>query len=75
MEPMAGSYEHLTHGWSLIEHMGDAHEAVEELLWLVERVIGQDEAQRLLSAEYYPMCRGEWQRDEVFARVRDLMSK
>jgi len=72
---MSGSYDHVKHGWSLIDHMGDAHEAVEELLWLVERAIGEDRARELLSAEYYPMCRGERERDAVFERVRRLMNE
>jgi hypothetical protein len=29
---MAGSYNHVKHGWSLIENMGDAYEVVEELM-------------------------------------------
>ena len=39
---MAGSYDHVMDGWSLIENMGDAYEAVEELLWLVQSEIGTE---------------------------------
>lgn len=71
---MAGSYGHLRRGgWELIENMGDAHECVEELWWLVERAIGQKEARRLLDAEYYPMCRAETPQDKHFKKVRKGM--
>ena len=38
---MAGSYNHILGGWSLIENMGDAHEAVEELVLTGLRTIRQ----------------------------------
>lgn len=41
---MAGSYHHVLNGWSLIENMGDAAEAVEEPMWLVESQIGAKKA-------------------------------
>lgn len=56
---MAGSYEQVTHGWSQIENMGDAYECCQELLWLVHRSMSDEEARRLLDAEFYPMQRGE----------------
>lgn len=72
---MAGSYGHLLHGWSLIENMGDAYECVEELWWLVERVIGETEANRLLHDEYYPTIRGERPKDAHLLKVEDGMRK
>lgn len=74
---MAGSYNHLLSdgGWSMIENMGDAHECVEELWWLVERVIGEQEAKRLLQDEFYPMERGERQRDKAMDIVKRGMSR
>ena len=72
---MAGSYEHLLGGCSLIEHMGDAHEAVEQLLWLVQREIGQEKAKQLLNDVYYPMVRGEAEHDEHLAEVMRLMEQ
>lgn len=56
---MAGSYDHVMDGWSLIENMGDAHEAVEELLWLVQSQIGTEKACKALNEQFYPMKRGE----------------
>ena len=55
---MAGSYRHVLSGWSMIENMGDAHETVEELMWLVQSEIGKERAERLL-LEFYKMSRGE----------------
>jgi hypothetical protein len=71
---MAGSYSHLKHGWSMIENMGDAHECVEELLWLVERGIGRDAAKKLLDEEFYRMERREIPSDEHMKYVKDRMS-
>lgn len=73
---MAGSYQHLlaNGGWSMIENMGDAHGCVEQLWWLVERVIGEEEAIRLLHSEYYPMCRGEMIPDAALNKVNDGMN-
>lgn len=75
---MAGSYGHVAKdngGWSLIENMGDAHEAVEELLWLVESRIGRKEAILLLHNEFYPQQRGEMPNDEAMVRVKAMMSR
>lgn len=72
---MAGSYEHVLSGWYLVENMGDAAEAVEQLFWLVERGIGKAEARRLLKEEFYPMCRGEIPETRLFRRVRRLMEE
>lgn len=71
---MAGSYSHLKHGWSMIENMGDAHECVEELLWLVERGIGREAAKKLLDAEFYAMKRREIPKDEHLKYAEDRMS-
>jgi hypothetical protein len=75
---MAGSYRHLMDrggGWSLIEHMGDAHEAVTELLWLVESQIGHDAAVRLLLTTFHPMARGEQRPDQAYKRVMRVMDR
>lgn len=72
---MAGSYEHILNGWSLIENMGDAGEAVEELMWLVQTEIGEKRAHHLLNEKYYPMCRGEAKPDKALKKVMKLMRK
>lgn len=72
---MAGSYDHVKYGWSLVENMGDAHETVEELLWLVLREIGDTRARELLDTEYYPMVRGEKPRDWAFVEVEAAMGR
>jgi hypothetical protein len=71
---MAGSYIMARKGWSLIENMGDAYEAVEELLWLVQSQIGTQEAERLLIEEYYPMCRRTKRSDDAFLEVQNAMA-
>ncbi len=70
---MAGSYQHVLHGWSLIENMGDAQEAVEELIWLVQSQIGTNKAKYLLKSRFYPMQRGEIKKDKSFKKVIRLM--
>lgn len=70
---MAGSYQHVLHGWSLIENMGDAYEAVEELMWLIQSEIGETEAKRLLDEKFYPMARGEKEKDRHIKTVEKLM--
>lgn len=59
---MAGSYRHLdptNNGhWSLIENMGDAYEAVEELLFLV-RCLGNDEDIRKGLKQFHVYRQGE----------------
>ncbi len=70
---MAGSYNMARKAWSLIENMGDANEAVEELLWLVQSQIGTKEAKRLLDKEYYPMLRGEKPKDAALLAVNKAM--
>ena len=72
---MAGSYEHLLHGVSLIENMHDAGEAIEELFWLVESEIGRVRAKQLLNKQYYPMLRGERQFDTAMKYVRKRMER
>ena len=75
---MAGSYHHLAGengGWSLIENMGDAHEAVEQLLWLVFRLDRFGTAEALLDKEFHPIERGERAPDEHFVRVREIMDR
>lgn len=70
---MAGSLDHVLHGWDLIENMGDAEEAVEEMLWLILRTMPAHEAKRLLREEYYPMSAGRIAQDPAFVRVQKLM--
>lgn len=72
---MAGSYSHVKGGWSLIENMGDAHEAVQELMWLIESQIGSEKARDLLKRHYYPMCRGEKPKDQALLAIELLMDK
>lgn len=83
---MAGSYNHVEDGWSLIENMGDAHECVEELLWLVfffasasakttdlktiDTVI-----RHTLETEYYPMTRRQKPKDQLYLAVQERMEK
>ena len=74
---MAGSYNSLMcrgGGWKMIENLGDAHECIEELLWLVQRSIGTNEAIKLLDKKYYPMSRGEIKKDKAFKTVEYRMS-
>lgn len=59
----------------MIENMGDAYESTEELFWLVQRVIGTDEAKRLLDAEFYPMKRGDRPYDEAMRFVERKMGQ
>lgn len=72
---MAGSYNHVVNGWSLIENMGDAYGAVEQLMWLVERSIGRAQAKQLIKDEFYPMVRGERAIDPYYMFVRRVMAE
>lgn len=72
---MAGSYEHVLHGWSMIGNMGDAAEAVEELMWLIDSQIGEKRAIELLETRFYPMVRREVPKDDSFKKVMELMDK
>lgn len=72
---MAGSMQHVLSGWSMIENMGDAHECVEELLWLVVKYIGEEQAKRHLETLWYPMIRGEIPADAVREFVLETMAK
>ena len=45
---MAGSYEAALWHPSLLENMGDAGEAIEQMLWLILRGVGHEEAVRLI---------------------------
>jgi hypothetical protein len=85
---MAGSFNHLAGdegGWSFIENMGDAHEAVHELLWLVfffavnaGSTSNLDDAKRTivraLDQIYYPQMRREDDKDAAFIEVDRIMS-
>lgn len=57
----------------MIENMGDASEAVEELMWLVGSEIGFRMARKLLKTRYYPMVRGETEIDDTLKRVYKMM--
>ena len=72
---MAGSYDHALGGWSMIENMGDAYEAVEELLWLVQYEIGEEKAKALLKSKFYPMANGDIPGDEHYHNVQSLMGR
>lgn len=72
---MAGSYEHILTGWSLIENMGDAREAVEELLWLIQTEIGATRARQMLEDKYYPMCRGDMDESPALISVQKTMDR
>lgn len=72
---MAGGYKHAIHGWSMIETVGDAHETVEELLWLVQEQIGYKEACNLLDKKFYPMSRGDVEPDDIFEDVKKRMAR
>ena len=72
---MAGSYRHILGGWSMIENMGDAYEAVEELMWLIQSELGTDRALALLQEKYYPMCRGEIEKDAALISVQKMMEE
>ncbi len=71
---MAGSYEHILGGWSMIENMGDAYEAVEELMYLVQSEIGEQNAKKILKDRLYPMLNGEKERDDILIFIDSLMS-
>ncbi len=72
---MAGSYGHVASGWSLIENMGDAYECVEELMFIIQSTLTEEQVNDLLQKRYYPMVRGELAPDAVFLRVQELMDK
>ncbi len=72
---MAGSYDHVMGGWSLIENMGDAKEAVEELLWLVQEGIGTKKACELLNSKFYLMKRRELDKDLVMIDIEERMRR
>ena len=66
---MAGSYEAALWHPSLLENMGDAGEAIEQMLWLILRGVGHEEAVRLINEEWGPMVRGERPMDEHLFRL------
>ena len=68
---MAGSYDMAHKNVYLLENMGDAGEAIEEMLWLIGRHIGHDKALQSLNEEYYPMVRGEMETDVHYRVVRN----
>lgn len=76
---MAGSYGHVAPpngAWSLGgENLGDAAETVEQLLWLVLRVIGHSRAVQLINDEFYPMCRRECPPDNAFTYVQACIGR
>ena len=55
---MAGSLFHAQMGWSMIENMGDAHETVEELLYLVLALTDKADREEALGY-FHAVCRGE----------------
>lgn len=68
---MAGSYRSSrTYGYE--ENLGDATEALEQCIWLIEAIIGHDTAMRLLESSFYPMARGDKEPDVHYRRVKHL---
>lgn len=74
--------------WSMIENMRDAHGCIEELLWLALHFAAMmarinsdtptlDTLDKIIRAEleegFYPMARGERQKDAIFEAVRCAM--
>ena len=60
-------------GFSLIENMGDAHECIEELFWLVEKYIGREAALEHLEI-FNQMKRGEIPNDDEMNYVEEKMN-
>jgi len=63
---MAGSYGHVTNadgtyrGVALLENMGDMHEAVEEMWFMIHNLAGGDQTKIKAASDAYFMClRGE----------------
>jgi len=72
---MAGSFRHILNGWSMIENMGDAHEAVQELMYVILSEVGEKRANKILNKQFYPIIRGDVQPDKPFDKVQRLMNK
>jgi hypothetical protein len=72
---MAGSYSHVLKGFSLIENLGDASEAMHEMLWLIESEIGTGRALILLKSKYYPMCNHLIPKDLAFQIADECQEK
>lgn len=68
-----------------MENMGDAHETCEELLWLVWYFasyggrmpldFADGVVKQVLNDKFYPMCRGEIAKDDMFRAVQERMEK
>ncbi len=78
---MAGSFDHCdkddgTFCFDLIENMGDAHEACEEMHWLVRRLAnGDDRVIEKALEHFYAMSRGEAPEEPPLKRQVDQTPK
>lgn len=69
---MAGSLDHVMAGWSLIENMGDAYEAVEEMLYVILRCV--PDAPRIIN-DFRGMHRGDLEPDEAYKWTIETMNR
>lgn len=72
---MAGSFSHVIGGWDLIENLGDAYEATEEMLWLILHNISIERAEVQLRDEFRPMKSGYKKHDKAFTETMQIMEK
>ena len=70
---MAGSFNHLLNGMDMIENMGDAAEAFEQLMWVIQRTLGTEKTVELLNSEFYPMVRGDLKQDDAYRFTMQLL--
>lgn len=71
---MAGSYQTAREGWSLIENMGDAYEAVEEMLFLILSYLDSQEIEDALTY-FYQYANGESAPDESDYGIAYIMTQ
>ena len=67
---MAGSYNHVDSGWSTIEHIGDAYEAVEEMYYLIACYLEKSHIEAALK-QFARLKRGEIVYIEYMRRAYD----
>lgn len=62
---MAGSWNHINtegnefYGVCLLDHLGDAYEALEECWFIIRYTLTEAQVQEILDGLYYPGMRGE----------------
>lgn len=71
---MAGSLQHVMSDIDLIENLGDAKEAIGEMLWLILHTLGEPRANELLVDKFYPMNRGEIREDKSYKVVQKIIN-